>query len=207
MLQNTSMAKNPYKHLGQDPVMAQLINRFGNVEIKKDNRDLFTTLVRSIIGQQLSVKAAASIYKRFVLLLKSQYPMDPSEIVALDSQLIREAGISYAKIKYIKSLAESVLEGSVSFDDIAKKSNEQVIEELIQVKGIGVWTAEMFLIGALGREDVFSIGDLGLRKAVALHYGIEKTNRKEIITIAQRWSPYRSYACIYLWKSLDNIPN
>jgi DNA-3-methyladenine glycosylase II len=119
---------------------------------------------------------------------------------------LRAVGLSTAKTKYVKSLAQAIEERSLDLEDLRTKSDEEVITELIKIKGIGRWTAEMFLIFTLHRTDVFSVGDLGLRTAVARLYTIDRDNLSEIQKISEQWSPYRSFAARYLWKSLDNEP-
>lgn len=182
-------------HLKKDPVMAKLIAKFGPLEVKSSGIDPFTDLVDAIISQQLSVKAAATIFGRFKALL-TKYPFDPEEIIALDKEKIRACGVSYAKISYSKNIAEAVVSGVLDFQKFPSLLDQEIMSELVKIKGIGPWTAEMFLIFTLGREDVFSQGDLGLKNALKKLYpqGVDPDT----------WTPYRSYACRYLWKSLDN---
>lgn len=191
------------QHLSVDPVLAKLIKKFGELEIKSDP-NLFEHVISSIISQQLSVKASDTIEKRFTKLFGDKFPK-PKQILKMDAEKIRECGISYPKIGYIKGIAEAVDEGRLKIDDLPNLPDEEVLEELIKLKGIGRWTGEMLLIFALGRQDIFSMGDLGLRNAISKLYGIDRDNLVEIEKITLKWSPYRSFASRYLWLSLDNI--
>ena len=166
--------------------------------------DLFTRLTRSIIGQQLSVKASSAIYLRFEKLFKNK--INPKEILDLKDDDVRKSGISYPKIKYIKDLALKTYTKKLILESLKNSSEEIVIAQLTKVKGIGTWSAEMFLMFALGREDVFSLGDLGLKNAIKKHYKIEDINTEIMLEISKKWSPYRTYACKILWTSLDNQP-
>lgn len=168
------------------------------------HRDYFRELTESIIGQQLSVKAADTILRRFYLLMIG--PITPEKVIKLDAEEIRKAGISYQKISYIKDLAKKFQDKEIEFDNFGKLTDEKIIEELILVRGIGRWTAEMFLIFGLGRPDVFSYGDLGLRRAIERLYKIGELSEIEAIRISEKWKPYRSVASRYLWRSLDNEP-
>lgn len=196
----------PIKHLSKDPVMKKLIAIFGEIKLREDNEiDLFEDLVESIISQQLSTKAADTISKRFKLLFGKSFP-SPLKILEMPDDRIRECGISYSKIKYIKGIAEAVKSNSLNLSELAKLSDEKVLDELVKLKGVGKWTAEMFLMFSLNRSDIFSMGDLGLRNAVAKLYGVDRDNLKAIEKISKKWSPYRTIACRYLWNSLDNKP-
>lgn len=189
--------------LSTDPVLKKLIKQFGELE-KTQEDDLFAHIVLSIISQQLSVKASSTIEKRFIDLF-GHFPT-PKEIVKMDTEKIRACGISYPKIKYIKGIAQAVIDKEIVLENLHAMDDEEIITELIKLKGIGRWTAEMLLIFALGREDIFSMGDLGLRNAVAKLYGVDRDDLVAIEKITINWSPYRSYASRYLWKSLDNTP-
>jgi len=160
-------------------------------------------LVRSIIGQQLSDKAAATIYKRVLALAGGELSAD--KIVSTPDEALRQAGLSKNKVNYIKNLAAAVIEKTIDFDAISKTDDDEVIRQLTALKGIGRWTAEMFLIFSLAREDLFSLGDGGLNNAINNLYGkgIALT-KDEIKVITDKWQPYRSIASLYLWRSLDN---
>ena len=164
--------------------------------------DYFRELTESIIGQQLSIKAADTILSRFYKLMKG--PIAPRKVLKLKDDDIRKAGISYQKISYIKDLAKKFGDGEIEFHKFEKLTDEKIIEELIAVRGIGRWTAEMFLIFGLGRPDVFSYGDLGLRRAIEKLYKIKDLKEIKAIRISEKWKPYRSVASRYLWKSLNN---
>jgi DNA-3-methyladenine glycosylase II len=186
----------------KEPIMHSLELKYPAPDFKDRSGILMKALIRSISGQQLSVKAADAIYKRFVALFPSNKFPSAKEIVAMDDETIRSAGMSYSKIKYIKSVANAFISDLIDVEKIRKQSDEEVIQELIQIKGIGRWTAEMTLIFTLQRPDVFSIGDLGLRNAITKLYGI--TDQDEMVRLAEKWKPNRSAACWYLWRSLEN---
>lgn len=198
------MTKKEKLHLSKDPVLKKLISIFGELEIRQ-HTDLFDDLISSIISQQLSVKAADTIYKRFVSLFGNKIPT-PQQILEMPDVQIRECGISYSKIKYIKGIADAVERGNLVIENLPKMADEQVLAELIKLKGVGQWTAEMFLMFSLGRQDLFSMGDLGLRNAISKLYGVDRDDIKAIEAITFKWSPHRTLACRYLWASLDNIP-
>ncbi|MEM6997366.1 MAG: DNA-3-methyladenine glycosylase 2 family protein [Patescibacteria group bacterium] len=162
-------------------------------------------LMRTIVGQQLSVKAAATIWARVEKLVGKN--ISGTSFDDISDEQLREAGLSYQKIGYIRSIIKSLKDGDVSLDNLDEMSDEQATSELTKLKGIGVWSAEMFLMSALGRTDIFSTGDLGLVTAVDRHYGCDRKDIATIQQIAQTWAPYRSYASIALWRSLDNEPN
>ncbi len=190
-----------------DPMIVQLMERLTlqqspTIEVQpKPSADFFVHLCESIIGQQLSEKAGDTIWKRFVALFEDQ-PITPATLLAIPDELIRQAGTSNSKVRYLKNLAESVINRQVRLDEITAMENEAVIEHLIQVKGIGQWTAEMFLMFSLGREDVFSHGDLGLKNAIKRWYVLPEYNRENIETLTAKWSPYRTFASKVLWRSL-----
>jgi DNA-3-methyladenine glycosylase II len=165
----------------------------------------FLKLVRSIIGQQLSVKAASTIFSRFEKLFPKE-KITPERILKMDKEKIRSCGVSYSKIEYIKDLSKKVVDKNLDLANIDTLDNKTVIEKLTMVKGIGPWSAEMFLMFSLARPDVFSTGDLGLKNAIKKLYKIDKISNEDLITISAKWSPYRTYACMILWQSLDNEP-
>ena len=192
------------KHLKKDPRMKPLLKRY-SVEARGVSEDLFRDLLESIIGQQLSVKAAGTIINRFMGLFPDQKNIKPQDILARDEESLRSVGLSRQKISYLRSLSEFVVSEKIILATLPDLPDEQVISHLTLVKGIGRWTAEMILIFSLGREDVFSVGDLGLRTAVSRIYGVDREDKLKIEKISQTWSPYRSLASLYLWRSLDNI--
>lgn len=185
-----------------DPVLAKVIQQVTLTPFEFGG-NYFVELVESIVSQQLSIKAADTIWKRFVKLLP-QEEVIPEQVVLIPDQNVRDAGISWAKISYIKDLARKTLESGIVFEQFEIMTDEEIITELIKVKGIGRWTAEMFLMFAMGRQDVFSYGDVGLRRAIQKVYEFKKDpTDKQIEKIITKWSPYRTIACRYLWKSLD----
>lgn len=168
----------------------------------------YQELVESIISQQLSVKAAATITKRFVELFGGAFPR-PEQILEKDSEQLRGVGLSGQKASYIQDLASRILDGSLHFNDITAMSNDDIIVMLTAVKGIGEWTAHMFLMFSLGRLDVLAHGDLGIRNGIKQLYALDHVpSPDEVKQISQRynWHPYESIACWYIWKSLDNEP-
>jgi DNA-3-methyladenine glycosylase II len=200
-------------HLAQsDPTMARLIADYGGpLPDEPDSRgrpeDHYGALVRGITGQQLSVKAARSIWNRLIDRFGGQTPT-PEQILADDPDELRVAcGFSRAKTAYLRSLAEHVIDGTIQLDRLEDLPDEEVIRELTAVKGIGEWTAHMFLMFTLHRPDILPTGDLGIRNAVARQYGLDKPPAaQELQDLAEPWSPYRTRACLYLWRSLDNAP-
>ncbi len=178
------------------------------VKIKLDepgkSEDYFLDLAESIISQQLSIKASDTIFKRFKKLFKDEQ-ISPEAILKLDDQKIRECGISFSKIKYIKGIAGAVVDKQINLNKLDKMKDEEVILELVKLKGIGQWTAEMYLMFTLARPDVFSAGDLGLQNAMIKIYNLgPKPKKEELILISSKWSPYRTVASRILWKSLEN---
>jgi DNA-3-methyladenine glycosylase II len=194
-------------HLRLDLQLGKLIQSYQLKPLRQpETIDIFSDLVGSIISQQLSVKAADAIEKRVLAALPPE-GLTPTTILTADQETLRSCGLSYAKIKYIRSAADAVLSGLVNFDNLGSLPDEEVIQELVQISGVGRWTAEMLLIFSLERPDVFSVGDLGLRNAVARLYGLDREDRGAISLLAEAWSPYRSLASRYLWASLENTPN
>jgi DNA-3-methyladenine glycosylase II len=189
--------------LRQDSNLAKIIEYVGDYQIKKRNNH-FAVLVESIISQQLASAAAEAIFARF----KKLYPKFPTASQILDTKDIklRSAGLSGMKIEYLKDLAQKIEDGKLKIRSLSKMTDDEIIEHLTQVKGIGRWTAEMFLIFSLGRLDVLPIGDLGLRKGVQMAFSLSELPKpKEVEKIGMRWKPYRSVATWYLWKSLQKF--
>jgi DNA-3-methyladenine glycosylase II len=190
-----------------DPAMAKLIERLGHRSLAQRRRglpkpDAYGALLRAIVGQQLSSKAARTIYERVLGLYGGKTP-SPKQILATPESDLRGAGLSGRKVEYIRDLAAHVQSGELELDQLDQLSDEQVIEEISAVRGLGRWSAEMFLIFHLERPDVISGGDLGIRKAIQVELGLEEMpTPKEVEEIGQRWSPHRSLASIYLWESL-----
>jgi DNA-3-methyladenine glycosylase II len=194
-----------------DHVIRRLIDEGGPIDPRRDRRgsrpDAYQALARAIVGQQLSTKAAASIWRRVTELFDHRTPL-PAELIEIDGEELRRAGLSWAKVGFLKDLAERVEDGRLALDRLNELADEDVIAELIEIKGIGRWTAEMFLIFHLGRPDVVSIGDLGIRRAVQLAYGMDELpDPTQMERISEPWRPHRTLACLYLWRSLDNTPD
>lgn len=169
-------------------------------------KDPYGALVRSIIGQQLSVKAARSIHGRVAAIFGGRTP-EPAELLAADPEELRAAGLSYAKVSFLRDLAERIVDGELKVRRLAELSDEDVAEQLLQVKGIGRWTVDMFLMFHLGRPDILPVGDLGIVRAVERAYGLAQAPKPDELTrIAAPWQPHRTLACLYLWESLDNAP-
>jgi DNA-3-methyladenine glycosylase II len=197
-------ATEALKHLvAADTRLAEIIKSVGAYEIKL-RRDPFQSLVEAIIYQQLAGNAADAIYGRFVKIY-GRFPQ-PAKLLATRDSKLRAAGLSTRKIEYLKDLASRVSDGRLKLVLLPKLTDEEVVEQLVQVKGIGRWTAEMFLIFCLGRPDVLPVGDLGLRKAIQKAYSFaELPSPASMRDIAQTWKPYRSVATWYLWKSLEKF--
>ncbi len=193
-----------------DKVLAKLMRERGPIDPATDRRasrpDAYQALARAIVGQQLSTKAAASIWGRVTELFGGDTP-SPADLIAIEPEKLREAGLSWAKVGFLKDLAERAEDGRLDLDSLGDLSDEDVIAELIEIKGVGRWTAEMFLIFHLGRPDIVSGGDLGIRRAIQIAYGLEELpDPTELERISEPWRPHRTLACLYLWRSLDNTP-
>jgi DNA-3-methyladenine glycosylase II len=197
-----------------DPTMAALIGRLGKIDLatrlrrRKEERpgDAYGALLRAIVGQQLSTKAARTIYGRVLELFDGGTP-SPEQLLEADESDLRGAGLSGRKVEYIRDLASHVIEGELELDRLDQLGDEEVIEEIVAVRGLGVWTAEMFLMFHLERPDVLSGGDLGIRKAVQIEYGLDEMPAPaQVLEIGEPWRPHRSLASLYLWESLANAP-
>ncbi|MFM7531337.1 MAG: DNA-3-methyladenine glycosylase family protein [Rubrivivax sp.] len=196
------------RHLRRrDRVLKRLIPQFGEARLT-GRGDAFTTLARSVVGQQISVKAAQSVWERFALLAgREALAVDPQRVLGLQPQALRGAGLSMRKAEYVLDLARHFVEGRVHAGQWAGMDDEAIIRELVAIRGIGRWTAEMFLIFHLMRPDVLPLDDLGLIKGISLnYYSGEPVSRAEAREVAEAWAPYRSVATWYLWRSLDPVP-
>jgi DNA-3-methyladenine glycosylase II len=195
-----------------DPVLAGIIDLVGKLPSARAGRperdDHYGALVRSIVGQLLSVRAARALYGRLIERFGGR-PPTPQEVLAQDPEELRTAaGLSRAKVGFLRSLAEHVLSGVLELERLDELSDENAIEELVAVKGLGVWTAHMFLMFHLERPDVLAASDLGIRRAIERAYGLGALpDVAEIERIAEPWRPHRTLACRYLWRSLDNEPS
>jgi DNA-3-methyladenine glycosylase II len=197
-----------------DPTMAALIERIGEIDLETRLRrrseerpaDAYGALLRAIVGQQLSTKAARTIHGRVLELFDGSTPAPEQLLEAAEADL-RAAGLSGRKVEYIRDLASHVIDGELELDRLGDLSDDEVIEEIVAVRGLGVWTAEMFLIFHLERPDVLSGGDLGIRKAIQIEYGLEQMpTPTRVLEIGEPWRPHRSLASLYLWESLAATP-
>jgi DNA-3-methyladenine glycosylase II len=193
-----------------DHVLRRLIDERGPIDPETDRRGsrphAYEALARAIVGQQLSTKAAASIWGRITELFGEETP-SPQHLIEADGQTLRDAGLSWSKVGFLKDLAERVADGRLDLDRLSELSDEDVVATLTEIKGVGRWTAEMFLIFHLARPDVISTGDLGIRRAAQVAYGLDDLpGPAELERIAEPWRPHRTLACLYLWRSLDNTP-
>ncbi len=190
--------------LKKDPKLAKIINIVGKYQITTVNNH-YELLIEAIITQQLAGSAAKAISKRFRSLYGKRFPK-PIDVLKTSDSKLRKTGLSWMKVTYIKELSKSLESKKLKLGSLSKLSDEEVVEHLTQVKGIGRWTAEMFLMFSLGRLDVLPVGDLGLRKAVQLYKSSsELPNAAEIEKLAEKWRPYRTVATWYLWKSLQKF--
>ncbi len=192
-------------------MLAELIAAGGALPSARDGRpdpdDHYGALVRAIVGQQLSVHAARAIYGRLTERFGGR-PPTPAEILAEDPETLRAAaGLSRAKVAFLRSLAEHVIFGEVKLERLEQLGDDEVITELVAVKGLGTWSAQMFLMFHLERPDILPVGDLGIRRAIERTYALDHLpDAQEITQIAEPWRPYRTLACRYLWRSLHNEP-
>ena len=205
-------ATDAIAHLREaDPALREVIDRVGlePLHARRAERpaDHYGALVRSIVGQQLSTKAARAIYGRLTERFGGR-PPTPAEVLAEDPEELRAAaGLSRAKVTFLRSLAEHVLSGELELERLDELPDEEVIAELVAVKGLGVWTAHMFLMFHLERPDVLAVGDLGIRRAMMNIYELaEMPGPAEMEEIAEAWRPHRTLACMFLWRSLDAVP-
>jgi DNA-3-methyladenine glycosylase II len=197
------------KHLSvHDSFLATIIADTPTLPALRAHTDYYDELISSIIGQQLSIKAAATIQKRFKALFNDALP-HPEQILERDIEELRTVGLSYQKAGYIQDLARHILDGTVRFDTLDQQSNNDIIIELTKVKGIGEWTVHMFLMFCMGRLDVLPTGDLGIRTGIMRLYGLETLPTADAVRLVAeqyKWHPYESVASWYIWQSLDNAP-
>ena len=195
-------------HLSKDKRVKKLIETQGVFSLTK-RKNICTYLCASIMSQQLSTKVATIIHNRFLDLFGGNEP-SPEQIVKTPLARLRLIGLSNAKTQYVHNVAKFALEHGMDWHILNKLSNEELIEHFITIKGVGRWTVEMLLMFALGREDVFAVDDLGIQNAMIglykLNRGDKKKLREDMRRISQKWSPYRTYACLHLWQWKDNIP-
>ena len=193
-----------------DKVLKRVMEERGPIDPAIDRRgsrpDPFEAVARAIVGQQLSTKAARSIWEKLLAQFGGETPT-PDALLRKRKPTLRKAGLSNAKVEFLRDLSQRVKDGRLDFDRIKELPDEDVIADLIEVKGVGRWTAEMFLMFHLAREDVVSAGDLGIRRAIQIAYGLEDLpGPDDMERISDEWRPHRTLACLYLWRSLDNTP-
>ena len=194
-------------HLSKDEKLRRLIEQHGVFKLKKQ-KNLYLYLCYSIMSQQLSTKVARVIRQRFIDLFGGE--PTAQQIIDTPFEKLRGIGLSNAKVNYVQNVARFEIEKGMSHQKLTRMSNEEVIEYLTQIKGVGRWTTEMLLMFALCREDLFALDDLGLQQAVIGLYDLRHRKKKimqaRILKIAEQWAPYRTYACLYLWRWKDNLP-
>jgi len=194
-------------HLSKDKKFARILNGQESLVIVK-RKEIYLYLCFSILSQQLSTKVADVIRKRFLKLYKGK--PSPDDILATPHETLRSIGLSAAKANYVHNVARFTIESGMDHRILKKMSNEEIIEYLTKIKGVGRWTTEMLLMFTLGREDVFAADDLGIQQAMIKIYKLDKTDKKKLredmLRISEKWSPYRSYACLHLWQHKDNVP-
>ena len=195
-------------HLSKDRKMKKLLDSAAPQRLKK-RKNICTYLCASIMSQQLSTKVASVIHNRFLDLYGGKEP-SPQEILDTPFEKLRGIGLSNAKVNYVKNVAQFEIEQGMDPKKLAAMSNEEVIAYLTPIKGVGRWTVEMLLMFALGREDVFAVDDLGIQNAMIKLYKLDNSDKKkfreEILRLSEKWSPFRTYACLHLWSWKDNVP-
>jgi DNA-3-methyladenine glycosylase II len=197
-------------HLHQaDPILSTAIKSVAGPVRPAAHEDLYLALLRAIVSQQISTKAAAAIWRRFTALFRPDGYPEPREVLRMEEDELREAGLSRQKAGYLKAIAEYQERGLLDYEHLSQLDEEAFTAHLTAIKGVGRWTAQMLQMFALDQPDVFSEGDLGIQNAMRKLYGLEETGRalhKKMLALAEPWRPYRSLACKYLWKSLDPTP-
>ena len=195
-------------HLSKDKKLKRLLESSELHQLKK-RKNICTYLCASIMSQQLSTKVATVIHNRFLALYGGKEPL-PQQILDTPFEKLRSIGLSNAKANYVKNVAQFEIDFGMDAKRLHKMDNEEVIAYLTQIKGVGRWTTEMLLMFALGREDVFAVDDLGIQNAMIRLYKLDNSDKKklreDLLRISQKWSPYRTYACLHLWQWKDNTP-
>jgi DNA-3-methyladenine glycosylase II len=207
MTQLHSLTPEVLAVLTQDPKMAAIIES-GQPLSSSKSEDLYFKLLSAIVSQQLSTKAAATIFKRFTELFPESYP-HPHLVLETPDEHLRGAGLSFQKIGYVRNVATFSAEGNLEHATINAMEDEALIVHLTQIKGVGRWTVEMLLMFALERPDILPVDDLGIQNAMKRHYGLEETGKalkQRMLEISEPWRPYRTIASKYLWQSLNNMP-
>lgn len=202
------MAADHILHLSKDKKIKKLIEQNGEYTLIK-RKNVYIYLCASIMSQQLSTRVAKVIHQRFLNLYEGKEPT-PEQIIATAPETLRGIGLSNAKTSYIQNVARFALEQGMDHRKLHKMDNEEVIAYLTQIKGVGRWTVEMLLMFALSREDVFALDDLGIQNAMIALYKLDRADKKQfredMLRVSKKWSPYRTYACMYLWRYKDNVP-
>ncbi|MCX6273941.1 MAG: DNA-3-methyladenine glycosylase [Bacteroidetes bacterium] len=192
------------KHLSKDKLLKKAIAKSGRIELKK-RKNIFIHLIKSITSQQLSTKVAEVIYNRFLDLFGVE--PTPEQVLELKHEQLRAIGLSNSKVTYVQNVARFAIEKGLDLKRLNKMNNEELIDYLTEIKGVGRWTAEMIMMFALGREDVFAVDDLGIQMAIKNLYQLKINEtpklKKKMLVISESWSPYRTYACMYLWRWRD----
>ena len=193
---------HPYiAHLSKDRKLKKLIDEQGEIKLRR-RKNIPLRLCASIMSQQLSVKVAEVIYKRFLDLYGKTEPT-PQQIVDTPNETLRGIGLSNSKVNYVKNVAQFAIDNGMDEKKLSKMTDEEVIQYLIPIKGVGRWTVEMLLIFTLGREDVFAVDDLGVQNEMIKHFNVDNSNKKQfaedMLKKAKKWSPYRSFVCLHLW--------
>jgi len=195
-------------HLAKDKKLKKLIEGVEPLSVRR-SKDILFYLIASIMSQQLSTKVADTIKNRFLALYDGRIPL-PDEVLATAPETLRSIGLSNAKVSYVLNVARFALEHGLDDEVLHKMDNEEVIAYLTQIKGVGRWTVEMLMMFGLGREDIFAIDDWGVQNAMIHIYKLDRTDKKAfreaLLRISQKWSPYRTYACMHLWRWKDNSP-
>lgn len=196
------------EHLSKDKRFKKLIDEHGILSVTK-RKNICIYLCASIMSQQLSTKVAAVIYQRFLDLYGGKDP-SPQQVVDTPLSTLRAIGLSNAKTQYVHNVAQFAIEYGMDVKKLNKMSNEELINYFVAIKGVGRWTVEMLLMFALGREDVFAVDDLGIQNAMIGLYKLKRDDKKkfkeDMLRISKKWSPYRTYACMHLWRWRDNVP-
>jgi len=194
-------------HLQKDKKLAKTIG--AEVHELKLHPNIPVRIMASIVGQQLSTKVAKVIFKRFLELYKGKEPK-PQQILDTPFEALRGIGLSNAKVSYVQNVASFCIEHKITDKKLLAMSNEEIIDLLVQIKGVGKWSVEMLLMFTLGREDVFAVDDLGIQQAMTKLYKLDAADKKgmkeKMLKLSAKWSPYRTYACLHLWRWKDNVP-
>lgn len=199
-----TLSTDGLKHLSKDKILKKLIKRVGEIQ-KTKRKDLFISLLGAIVSQQLSVKAADTIFGRFLDLFENRTP-DPKTLLKISDEKLRSVGMSYQKAGYLKNIATFALEQGLNYKQLKKKTDDELVDYLIQIKGVGRWTVEMLLMFQLNRPDVFPKDDLGIQRGIKKLYELPYEKKRlllEIEKIAEHWRPHRTLACRYIWRYKD----